>query len=258
MARGNSAAYRRRKRFRMIYITLSAILVLAAVVAGCVLFFQVNEVEVLGTTRYSEEQILAAAEIPENANVLLFPDKEVEARLMETFPYIGSVKVERGYPSTVQIVIVESEPVAAIQMGEEYWLIDTVGKVLEKAEEDFASPYIQVIGIALIEPEPGQPAQAEDGSAARLKGLCSLLYSLQFKAVMERAMWVDLSLQEEIQMGFDGRFTVRLPISSDSGNKEYGYNRKIDTLLGIVEQLDEYDRGIIDLRYVKMGYFRAR
>ena len=258
MARGDGAAYRKKKRFRMMYITLSAILVLAALTAGCVFFFQVNEVEVSGSMRYSEEQLLAVAAIPENANVLLFPGEEVERRLMETFPYIDSVAVERGYPSTIRIVVVESEPVAAIQMETAYWLLDTEGKVLEKIEEDFASAYIEVIGISLIEPESGKPAQAEDGSAALLKGLCSLLYSLQYKEVIDRAMWVDLSLQEEVQMGFDGRFTVRLPISSDSANKEYGYNRKIDTLLEIIGQLDEYDKGIIDLRYVKMGYFRAR
>ena len=60
-ARKKRRGRRRRGRFSFLYKFLSTLLILAAMVTGCIVFFRVNTVVVVGETRYSESEILDAA-----------------------------------------------------------------------------------------------------------------------------------------------------------------------------------------------------
>ena len=76
----------------------------------------------------------------------------------------------------------------------------------------------------------------------------------------KNVQWIDLSRDTEIEMGYLGKFTVRLPISTKYDDKVSGseeYKRQIETLQQIISLLDQTDRGIIDLRQ-ENGYFRPR
>ena len=59
-ARRKRRGRRRRGRFGILYKVLSFFLILAAIVTGCIVFFRVNEIVVVGETRYSETEIIAA------------------------------------------------------------------------------------------------------------------------------------------------------------------------------------------------------
>ena len=59
-ARKKRRGRRRRGRFSFLYKFLSTLLILAAMVTGCIIFFRVNTVVVVGETRYSESEILDA------------------------------------------------------------------------------------------------------------------------------------------------------------------------------------------------------
>ena len=61
---------RRRGRFSGLYKVLSILLVAAAVVLACVVFFRVNSVEVEGNVRYTAEDIIEASGIQIGDNLI--------------------------------------------------------------------------------------------------------------------------------------------------------------------------------------------
>ena len=63
-ARRNRRGRRRnRGRFGFLYKLLSFLLIFAAILVGCVVFFRVDNIEVEGNSRYSAGQIIEAAEV---------------------------------------------------------------------------------------------------------------------------------------------------------------------------------------------------
>jgi cell division protein FtsQ len=251
--------YRKKRRLRLLYLVLSFILIVAAVVTGSVLFFQVEEIQVSGSTKYSNEQILSIAAVDQNANLLLLPADKISERITGSLPYVNRVKLKRNFPTTLCIVIEECVPLAAVQSEEgDYWILDANGKVLERAEDSIANEYIQLDGLSLVDAKAGDPAQVPENDVHRLKGLVGLLNALQEKEVYQNVRWIDLSSETDIEMGYMGRFTVYLPIRTEYSNVTHSneeYNRKVETLKQIVSLLDEADRGVIDLRH-ENGYFR--
>ena len=58
--KGQNRRWRRRGRFGGLYKLLSFLIIFAAILVGCVVFFRVNEVRVVGNSRYSVQEIIAA------------------------------------------------------------------------------------------------------------------------------------------------------------------------------------------------------
>ena len=62
-ARRNKRKRRNRGRFGFLYKVLSAAVIVAAIVAGCAVFFRVENIEVNGQSAYTADQIISAAEV---------------------------------------------------------------------------------------------------------------------------------------------------------------------------------------------------
>ena len=252
MARGKKkAAYGRRRGFRLLYQLLSAVLILAAVVGGSVLFFQVEKTQVVGSSKYSEEQILAAAALEEHTNLLLLPGSAIERRIKESFPYVDEVTVKRIFPTTLRLEIRECLPMVVVPFEGAWWILDARGKVLERTEESLVGEYIQVEGLTLVTPQVGGYAQADDTSEPMFQALKGVLTALEEGGVSGNADWVDITSRTEVEMGYLGRFTVRLPVNMEYEDKKKNnaeYRRKIEILNRMVPELDESDQGTIDLR----------
>ncbi|MFC7643456.1 cell division protein FtsQ/DivIB [Streptosporangium lutulentum] len=80
---------------------------------------------------------------------------EVEGRIGR-IPQIESVTVSRGWPGTLLVEIVEREPVAVIQEGTRFALMDRHGVVTEI--RDVAPPTLPLLRVD--RPGPGDPATA--------------------------------------------------------------------------------------------------
>lgn len=251
--------YRKKKGLRLLYQLLSILLILAAVIAGCIIFFKVEETVVDGAERYSVDQILAVAEIPSSANLLFLSEKDVSERIKESLPYVRKVRLERKFPTTLYLVIEESAPLAVVQQEEKWAVLDSEGKVLEFVEEGMQSEYIQVTGLEFLGLEVGNVAEATEEDRTQFRGLCNLLASLEKKEIAGEVTWIDLSDRTEIDMGYMGdRFTVRIPVGVSYEKKKIedrSYDRKLEILKAMVPELNESDEGVIDLRKEE-AYFR--
>ncbi|MFQ9412554.1 MAG: cell division protein FtsQ/DivIB [Evtepia gabavorous] len=127
-----------------------------------------------GNERYSQEQILSVASVEMGANMILTPGEQIAQRIYRALPYVDHVEVQKRFPTTLKMVITESQPVAVITGAASAWIVDAKGKLLEQADETQAQEYTKVTGLELLEPEQGAQAQTTPENQAQLDGLTAM------------------------------------------------------------------------------------
>lgn len=68
--RHKSRSRRRRGRFGFFYKLLSVLLVAAALTTACVVFFRVNNITVIGNSRYTVQEVIEASGIQQGDNLI--------------------------------------------------------------------------------------------------------------------------------------------------------------------------------------------
>lgn len=207
---------RNRGRFPGLYRLVSVILILAAIVAACVIFFRVEEVTVQGNTRYTDQQIIEVAGVEVGDNLFGVNKSRVARELLAKLPYIQSVSVRRKLPDTLAITVSEGRAAAAIAQGGRWWLLGVDGKLLEEAAsapQDCA----QVTGLTPLAPAVGTYLAAEEAQAGRVENLRALLSALAETGLLERVESIDLSSEFEMVFRCDGRFNVYLSTTLEKG-----------------------------------------
>ncbi len=102
------------------------------VVASSVL--ETREVAVTGQRRLSEAQVRDAAAVPLGVPLARL-DLDAVARRTTTLPQVASATVERGWPHTLKIAVVEREPLLAIREPDGFALVDPRGVVFDQASK---------------------------------------------------------------------------------------------------------------------------
>lgn len=101
------AKERRRKFFAVL---LSCIIVLIALTAVVFTVMRIQTVTVIGNVRYDADSILEAADI-EGDILPLISEKGIYKKIVASCPYVNHIKLNKTYPSSVEIVVTEAEVV---------------------------------------------------------------------------------------------------------------------------------------------------
>jgi cell division protein FtsQ len=139
--------------------TVFLVLLTAGVVgtAAWLVFFSpvlgVRSVEIVGNVTLPAEKIRQTAGVAELHPLATVNLTDVQARV-QSIRQVASVKVDRVWPGTLKIEIVEREPVAQVSAGGKAALLDKLGVVIEVV--DVAPPLVPVLQVA--RPGAGDPA----------------------------------------------------------------------------------------------------
>jgi len=153
---------RRRKRLRV----GGVVLLVAALVAGAIALyrsdlFAVEQIDVAGATRLTQEQVRALAAIQPDATLLRLPAREIEQRL-ERSAWVASAEVSRDYPDTVRIRVVERTPAALVDAGgSTLWEIDSSGVWLAPRSADATSSLVLIRDVPGLDPVAGRRTGSE-------------------------------------------------------------------------------------------------
>ena len=116
-------------------------------------WFLVDEVVVVGEERLSDAQVLAAADV-DLGQPLARVDTAGVARRVGALGPVLSVDVQRGWPGTLEVRVVEREPVAAVGRAPAFTLLDGTGAHLGTVK---ALPK-GVVRLGVRQPGPHDPA----------------------------------------------------------------------------------------------------
>lgn len=244
MAQGRRGTPRRRRRSRrkngFVYRLLSFIIICVVLVMASIVFFKANVIEITGCQRYTQEEIAQAAGVSKGDNLFLLNKFSMANRIFKQLPYVDEVQISRRLPDTLEIQVTECVAAAVIEQDGNVWLIDKKGKILENIKESDAAQYTKVTGPKLLAPSVGSVLAYSEENRLQQTQLIQFLQALSDRQMLAKSQTVDISGESDILLGYDNRFTVRIPETAD-----YGY--KLDYLQKVVEQLTDTEHGTIDL-----------
>lgn len=128
LAREEERARVKRSRRKAALIAL-AVVVLVVGSAALVYFtplLSVRTIAVAGASSVSEQEILDQLDVPTGLP-LVRVDTAAAAQRVATIPALASVRVQRKYPSTVQVTVEERVPVAFFDSPDGTHLLDSAG-----------------------------------------------------------------------------------------------------------------------------------
>ncbi|MGN1002195.1 MAG: cell division protein FtsQ/DivIB [Oscillospiraceae bacterium] len=242
MAARRSRRRRRRGRFGFLYKLLSVVLILIALVAGCIVFFRVDEITISGSTVYTDEEIIAAAGVERGDNLFLVGRVQTARKIRSQLPYIDTVNLRWALPDTLVITVTECTAAGALK-GDDgtWWVVDRTCKLLEQGGSTLARQYPEITGLTPLMPSAGAGLAVSMEESTKLDSLKQLLSALDEREMLGQVQSIDLSGVSEIRMAYENRFTVRLPLYSDD------FHLLAHTLQEIAAYLNTGQTGTVDL-----------
>ena len=236
---------RSRGRFGFLYKLLSVLLIAAAILAGCVVFFRVDEVIVVGQSRYTQEEIVAASGVEQGDNLFLINKIQLVEQVLTRLPYVDELTISRKLPDTLVLTVTECVPVAVIQANGAYWLMDAKCKLLEQGDISLAQGQAQILGLIPLGPTVGVGLAAEEEQ--KLSSLRALLQALNAEQMMGSVKsFIDLTADNEIRFSYGENLTVVFPMITDEFDK-YVYRLKLT--LWEMDDRATARSGTLDLTY---------
>ena len=236
MAARKTKKYRRgRGRLGKILLFLCVVAVLAAMTVGATVFFQVEQIEVSGNQRYTQEEIIEISGIRNGDNLFRMNKFAIQDHVKEEMPYIEDILIRRRLPNTITIAVKEWGAVAQVlpnpgwtapepenvKEGEEIvlpvatdktWLISVGAKVLEEAGTE--DTRMKISGLTGLDAREGVPLDVPEEEEKRLDTVIALLGELE-----KRGMTGDVSAMTvgttTIVLEYLGRYDVKLPLDGD-------------------------------------------
>lgn len=229
---------RRRGGLSRLLRPLSFLLAAVAVVAALTLFFKAENIEVIGSYRYSSDEIIEASGVETGDNLILLDRYRISQRIYTALPYITDVRPKPKFPNTLEIEVTETRAVAAIQGGGGFWLISADGKILEAVDSAVAADFMRLNGLWAENPAISEPLALPEDSPLSIERLQALLAALLEQDALSRTDVIDCSDSRELILEFDGRFRVELFYDAD-------FDYKSKCLVQAVAQLEPNQTGTL-------------
>ena len=204
---------KRRGRFSGLYKLLSVLLCLAAVVTACVVFFRVNAVEVTGSARYTDREVVDASGIELGSNLIALPKRKIIAAIRTSLPYVETVTVRRILPDRVLLSVTERTAVASVESDSGRWLISSRGKLLEEADDQSV---VTITGLRAVAPYAGGTLQVDEENAGTLDHVLALLAALEGEGKLSDATALDCTASASMTLEW-GIYSLKLPRGGDYG-----------------------------------------
>ncbi len=140
--------------YRRMLLVLFAVVLIFGIGALVHWLRSVNQIEVVGTKRLNEQQILKVVDLKVGDSYPSFKKHALEKQL-DALNYVKSSKIRYQFPKKMKIVIHEEVPVAQIKDKSGFLLLNKDLKILEKTRSH-SLDLIEISGISTKELIPGK------------------------------------------------------------------------------------------------------
>lgn len=246
-ARRNRGRRRRnRGRFGGLYKLLSILVIFAAILMGCIIFFRANTMVVTGNSRYTQEEIIAAAGVEQGDNLFTLNKYQIAGRILTQLPYVDDVTISRKLPDTLIFEVTESAGVAWVESGGAYWLLNGSCKLLEMGDATLTKDKPQLLGLTPVNPSVGNTLTVATEEQDKLERLQAFLEAIQARGMTgSLTAFLDLSSGNEIRFGYGENLTVVFPMNGDFDDATYELKRTLETM----DERGITRTGTLDLNY---------
>lgn len=244
------AKRRRRRKKRngsFVLSLLTFLIVIGAIVASVTVFLKVAEVQVSGSVRYPAADIIESSGIKTGDNMFLVNKFEVAEKLLSEYPYIEQIKIRRRLPDTFLFEITERVAAAYVVSDGNRWLIDNNAHILERIAPDAEVKVPKISGCEVMTPFAGSPLVLKNED--QLPVLREVLTALRYTEMTDNTSRVEIDKLYDIKLVYDNRFLIVLGDASELA-------KKIEMLHAVIGQLNDFDKGTINVSAVREARFR--
>lgn len=278
-ARNRKRSRRNRGRFSLLFKLLAIAAVGAALTVGATVFFQLEQVVVVGNQRYTAQEVEQASGLQAGDNLFRLNKYEIKNEILRKLPYVEGVNIVRHLPSTIQITVYEWDAVARIQYtplpegtaveeepaekepAEEEPVEEPEGGEAEPEEQGSIqegvawlisvggkllepapedSQAILVSGLSALSPKAGTMLAVPQVQQDKLDALLTLLETLEARETLALVSEIDLTSAAQVKMRYEDRFWVKLPMNGD-------FTYCLRALEEVVRQRAPNEKGTMDL-----------
>ena len=222
---------RLKKKFRIIFSVLALVLALIVImtVLSFTVLFKTENIEISGSTTYTNEQISSVLPIEKNKSLLLINKSSVSDKLISNLPYIYSVDIKQKLPSTVIVTVNEPSFLYYVKNNDNtYTYFDDTFKVVKiNAESPPDKNGIEVQKIALSNPVEGEKAVLTDDST---KNDLSALMAVIDSTYMTEATALYSDGDNENYIVYENRITIKLGDTKNLEDKLYAALASVEKL----------------------------
>lgn len=242
-------------RNRLLIRLVSVVAIVVALVLAMSVFFRVENIQVSGMDQYTAWDISQASGIAQGDSLFSLGMPAAAARI-QALPYVKDVRIGIKLPNTVMIEITEVRVTYGVKAQDEsWWLVDSGGRVVEKAASGDESEYTKILGVHLLNPKVGEQGVAlETGSAGqdnttpvtvtnaqRLSVALDIADHLEANGIIGQAASIDVNDLGNLQFWYGQRYQIKL-----GDDSQLGY--KINLAKGAMDALSaqSHNSGVLD------------
>ncbi len=210
----SSKRQRRRKRRHRAYLALIVLLVFGIGLAlSMTLFFNVTSIVVNNETDTSDEEIVTLSGIRYRDNLMRLDTRKAEKEITDAIAYAENVRVEKKFPSTVEITVQKAKPVANISQSYGYLLVSGSNRVLEELKGE---PYPDLIVITGYNPAQGTIGMYLQSEDEKRDNVLKTLTAAVEECNNSQIKAIDMTDQSNIIVQFGENYQFRMGSSADA------------------------------------------
>lgn len=154
-AMNNKAAPVKKRRrggdYRYFWLLFFGLAAVVFVVLANTVLFSVEEIEVVGSVRYTAEEVIGASGLSVGDNLLRVKKDEAAKAVVSSLNFIDTAKVEKVFPTKLRITVGEAEKWFAVCENGETAAISRNGRIIDDADGSL----VRVHGYEAASLEPG-------------------------------------------------------------------------------------------------------
>ena len=195
----------RKKKNKALIIVL---VIVAIVLMGFIgyEFFMVENITITGNTKYTDEDIVKLAAIPQDTH-MLFVDEELIAKNIEYNPYIIVEDVKRVFPNSVEITVAEADEYSYCTFAGQTVLLSYDFKVLEDNSAIKPNDAIELFGLNVVSAEKCKTIEIEE--PYKLDVASEIFANAEAQGIIDNIMKVDLRDVNSIKLYLASGYTIK-------------------------------------------------
>ncbi|MEQ1575709.1 MAG: FtsQ-type POTRA domain-containing protein [Vicinamibacterales bacterium] len=211
----------------------------------------IGRITVAGNARMSRGEVLSLLEGLQGRSMVTVNLEEWRQRLL-TSPWVAEAAIRRVFPGTVAVVVAERQPMGIARIGEQLYLLDERGGVIDEFGPNYAEfdlPIIDGLGVGPKAAGAGQPIDP-----ARAALAVRLMSSLQARPdLAKRVSQIDVSDVRDAAVILRNDTTL---VRVGEGQFAERIQSYVDLAPALKERIPSID--YVDLRFGERVYVRPQ
>ena len=228
-----------RRRSSVARIALVSVVLVAAAVAtvlSLTVFFKIKSIDVYGESSYSSRQIISAAAVELETNLIRLNSEKVSQRIETKLPYIEEAKIRKRLPTTLEILVTKAQVAGYIETENGNYAVSDKGKILEKLAV-VPEGMTTIAGVKLKDPKISEFISEDETVFKNI----TVIYSALGSTFSKNVTAVDVSDRINISFVYRDRITVKLGTETDLKEKL----KFVSRILSDPEKINDDDIGVI-------------